>query len=139
MRVRHLTIIAAVVLAAACEPDHSSTVGISGFGGSGGATHLVFTVQPGNTAAGAAIVPAVRVTAAASSGSTDPTFVGNVVVAIGANPGGGGLSGTRTVTAVAGAATFSNLSINSAGAGYTLTATAANLGSATSVAFTVTP
>jgi len=139
MRVRHLTIVAAVVLAAACESDHSSTTGISGFGASGGATHLVFSVQPGTTAAGAAIVPAVQVTAATSSGSIDPTFVNNVIVAIGANPGGGGLSGVRTVTAIAGVATFSNLSINSAGAGYTLTATASDLGSATSAAFTVTP
>jgi hypothetical protein len=47
-------------------------------------------------------------------------------------------SGTATATAVAGVATFSNLSINSAGTGYTLTASAATLTSATSSAFNVT-
>ena len=41
-------------------------------------------------------------------------------MAIGTNPGGGTLSGTTTVAAVAGVATFSNLSINKAGTGYTL-------------------
>src|SRR2546430_17508951 len=51
-------------------------------------------------------------------------FTGNVQVAIEANPGGGTLSGTATVAAVAGVATFSTLSINRTGAGYTLTAAA---------------
>jgi len=37
-------------------------------------------------------------------------------------PGGGTLSGTTTLSAVSGVATFSNLSIDKSGAGYTLTA-----------------
>ena len=139
MRVKHLATVAALALAAACDSTGSSTIGVSGFGGTGGATHLVFTVQPTTTGAGLAIVPAVQVTAATSSGSVDPAFINSVIVSIGTNPGGGGLSGTRTVTAIAGVATFSNLSINNAGSGYTLTAAASNLGSATSVAFTVNP
>ena len=43
-------------------------------------------------------------------------------MAIGTNPGGGTLSGTSPVAAVAGVATFTNLSIDKAGTGYTLTA-----------------
>ena len=46
----------------------------------------------------------------------------SVTLAIGTNPGSGTLSGTVTVAAVNGVATFSNLSINKAGTGYTLTA-----------------
>src|SRR5205814_8097473 len=49
----------------------------------------------------------------------------------------GTLSGTKTVAAVAGVASFSGLSIDKAGTGYTLTATGA--GSATSAAFNITP
>ncbi len=139
MRVKHLVIVAAVALAAACEDGGIGTTGISAFGGTGGATHLVFTVQPSTTVAGVGIVPAVKVTAATSSGSADPTFVSAIVVTLGTNPGGGSLSGTRTVTANAGVATFSNLSISAPGNGYTLTANATNLGSVTSVAFSVTP
>ncbi len=47
----------------------------------------------------------------------------SVTVAIGTNPGPGGtLAGTKTVAAVAGVATFSGLSIDKTGTGYTLTA-----------------
>ena len=48
-----------------------------------------------------------------------------VTIAIGANPGGGTLSGTTTATVSGGVATFSNLSINQPGTGYTLVATSA--------------
>src|SRR2546422_9307793 len=63
-------------------------------------------------------------------------FSGDVTVAIGTNAGGGTLSGARTHAAVSGVATFSGLSIDKAGTGYTLTATGA--GSATSAAFNIT-
>jgi len=104
----------------------------------GAAAQLVFTVQPSTTTAGASIAPAVRVTARDAQGNTVPSFTGNVAVAIGTNPGGI-LSGTTTVAAVAGVATFSALSIDKAESGYTLVATANGLGSATSLPFTITP
>ncbi|TLY49131.1 MAG: hemagglutinin, partial [Gemmatimonadetes bacterium] len=100
--------------------------------------HLVFSVQPSNTAAGTSITPAVQVTAQDGSGNTDPTFTGNVTVALGANPGGGTLSGTTTVTAVSGVATFSGLSVDKSGTGYTLTGVATGLSTAISAAFNVT-
>jgi hypothetical protein len=100
---------------------------------------LAFTVQPSNVVAGASIAPAVQVTVRDVSGNLATTATNAITIAIGTNPGSGTLSGTATANAVAGVATFSNLSINTAGTGYTLTAAAAGLTSATSSAFNVTP
>src|SRR5205807_485492 len=52
-------------------------------------------------------------------------------------PSNGTLSGNTTVTVSGGVATFSNLSINNAGNGYTLTANSGSLTGATSAAFNV--
>src|SRR5205814_1484748 len=82
-------------------------------------------VQPSTTTAGAAITPAVEVTAQDASGNTASGFTGNITVAIGTNPSSGTLSGTKTVAAVAGVASFSRLSSHKAGTGYPLTATGA--------------
>ena len=101
-------------------------------------TQLVFTVQPSNATAGAAIAPAVQVTAQDPQGSTVTSFTGNVTVAIGTNQHGGTLAGTKQVAAVAGVATFSDLSIDRAGGGYTLQATGASL-STVSTPFTISP
>ncbi len=99
---------------------------------------LVFAQQPGSTQVGAAISPAVTVRAVDGGGSIVPSFTGIVTIALGANPGGGTLSGTTTAAAVAGVATFANLRISQPGAGYTLTASATGLAGATSASFTVT-
>ena len=101
------------------------------------ATQLAFTVKPSNTTVGTAISPPVRVTAQDGAGNTDASFNGTIYIALGANPGGGTLAGTRTIAAVNGVATFSNLSIDRTGSGYTLQATAAGLSGATSAAFNV--
>src|SRR5204863_6766932 len=98
----------------------------------GAATQLVFTVQPTTATAGAAISPAVQVTARDALGNTATAFTGSVIVAIGTNPDGGTLSGTATVAAVAGVATFAALSINKTGTGYTLNASATSLTGASS-------
>src|SRR6185503_12982381 len=74
-----------------------------------------------------------------SFGNTVTTSSASIAVAIGTNPGGGTLSGTTTATAVSGVASFSNLSINKVGTGYTLTAASAPLTGATSAGFTITP
>src|SRR5205814_219561 len=102
----------------------------------GAATPLVFSVQPSTTTAGAAITPAVEVTAQDASGNTATGFAGNITVAIGTNPSSGTLAGTLTHAAVAGVATFSGLGIDKVGTGDTLTATGA--GSTTSAAFNIT-
>src|SRR5439155_15594 len=105
----------------------------------GAATHLVFSVEPVATAAGAAITPAVQVTARDALENTATGFTGNVTVTLAANPTGGTLSGTTVVAASAGIATFSGLAINKAGTGYTLSATAAGQTGTTSTAFDITP
>lgn len=96
------------------------------------------TAQPSATVAGVAITPAVAVTVQTAAGVAVPLAGRSVTVAIGTNPGSGTLSGTVTAsTDATGVATFPDLSINKAGAGYTLAATSSALTSATSNAFTV--
>ena len=46
------------------------------------------------------------------NGNTVTTATNSITMAIGTNPGGGVLSGTNPVAAVAGVATFTNLSID---------------------------
>ena len=104
----------------------------------GPAAKLAFTVQPGNAAAGSAIAPAVAVSIEDASGNLVTTATTMVSIAIGTNPSAGTLAGTTSVAAVGGVATFSGLSINNAGAGYTLTASGTGLTGAMSSAFTVT-
>lgn len=101
------------------------------------ATRVAFTQQPSNVTVAAAITPAVRVTIQDDAGNTATSSTAAVTLAIGANPGGATLSGTTTVNAVNGVATFSNLSLNNAGTGYTLTAAASGLTGATSSTFNV--
>jgi hypothetical protein len=105
----------------------------------GTATQLAFTVQPSNTVAGAAISPAVLVTALDPAGNPVPDFTGDVTVTFGNNPGGSTLGGTTTVAAVNGVARFWDLSANKTGTGYWLRATASSLSAATSSVFSVTP
>jgi hypothetical protein len=103
----------------------------------GPAAQLVFTVQPSNVTAGASIAPAVKVAALDQLGNPATAFTGNVTMAIGTNPATGTLTGTTTVAASSGTATFSNLKIDKAGIGYTLVASATGLTGATSAAFNV--
>jgi hypothetical protein len=101
------------------------------------ATKLAFTGQPSNASAGSAIIPAVAVTVEDAAGNVVPVAGRSVTVAIGTNPGGT-LSGTTTAnTDASGVATFSNLSINNAGIGYTLATTSSGLAGATSNAFNI--
>jgi len=100
--------------------------------GVGPAAKVVFTVQPSNAVAGGVITPAVQVAIQDAQGNTVTTATTSITVAIGTNPASGTLSGTTTVAAVSGVATFSNLSLNPAGTGYTLTASATGLTGATS-------
>jgi hypothetical protein len=60
-----------------------------------------------------------------------------VTVSIAANPGGGTLAGTTTVTSSNGVASFGDLQINNAGAGYDLAASASGFTAATSAFFTI--
>ncbi len=102
------------------------------------ASKLAFIVQPAGAQAGAPISPAVTVAVQDASGNTVSSATTRIAIVIDANPAGGTLSGGTTVAAVGGVATFSSLSLDKAGTGYTITAAAAGLTWATSAAFNVT-
>jgi hypothetical protein len=87
--------------------------------------------------AGASIAPPVRLRVVDPSGATVTSFTGSVTIAIDVNPAGGTLSGTTTVAAVAGVATFPDLSIDRSGVGYRLSAGASAITSATSDPFSI--
>jgi VCBS repeat-containing protein len=102
-------------------------------------TQLAFTRPPQTTAAGASFSPSIQVTVQDAAGNTVTSANDAVTLAIGSNPAGGTLSGTVTVNAVNGVASFGNVSIDQVGSGYTLTASAAGLTGATSPAFDIVP
>lgn len=104
------------------------------------ANRLAFVTQPSRTLPFLPISPAVRVAVVDDVGNTIATFSGPVTIAIGHNGGlllPGTLSGTKTVNAVNGIATFSNLSIDQLGNGYTLTASGSGLEGAESTPFNI--
>ena len=88
----------------------------------GASDRLAFGTQPANALKDAIIAPPVTVRIQDASGNLDTAANRNVVIGLGNDPTGATLSGTTTVAAVNGIATFSNLSINKAGSGYTLVA-----------------
>ncbi len=101
------------------------------------ASQLVVTTQPpGGVTAGDGF--GLTVSAEDSYGNVNSTYASSVTIALANNPGGSTLAGTLTATAVGGVATFSNLTLNKAGTGYTLTATSGSLTSATTSGFNVT-
>lgn len=65
------------------------------------------------------------------------TATHSVTVALDANPGGATLSGTKTMSAVNGVATFPNLTLDKPGQGYTLIASASGLPNITSDPFNI--
>ena len=102
------------------------------------ASRVAFLVQPSNTVAGATISPPVQVEIQNTLGGRVTTSSAPVTLSLAANPGSGALSGTLTVAAVNGVATFSNLNVSRPGSGYTLAAASTGLTSATSTAFNIT-
>ena len=106
------------------------------------ATHLVVSGQPHDALPYpvATIQPPVQVSALDAQGNTVTTFTGPVTIAIERNAGRfwpGTLRGTLTVTAANGVATFSDLSIDQPGSGYTLRVAAAGLTGAESAPFAI--
>src|SRR5947208_2790628 len=134
MRTGFLTAIAVSVplLIVACGGDAGPTQPAA-------PTKLVFTVQPTNATAGVAIASAVQVAIQDASGNTVTSATAAVTVALGTNPGGGTLLGTKTVNAGAGVASFGDLVIERAASGYTLVASSGALTGATSVPFAIAP
>jgi hypothetical protein len=102
---------------------------------------LTFSTQPEFAFADQPVGPGVGVTVLNSQGDT--AFSSTVTISIAIRPGTGNpgahLNGTRQVAAVDGTARFWDLSIDSAGVGYQLWATAAGLRSVFSDSFDVAP
>ena len=81
----------------------------------------------------------LSVTAKDSSGNVDTSFDNTVTVALLSNPGGATLGGTLSVAAVDGVATFSALTLDQLGDGYTLRLSSDGLTSVTTNSFGVIP
>lgn len=101
------------------------------------ATQLVFAQQPTSATQGTVVSPPVTVEVRDVNGNLVTSATNSVTLTIGTNPGGGILGGTVTVAAVAGVATFADLSIDLPGSGYTLVASSGTLTQATSAAFDI--
>jgi hypothetical protein len=89
----------------------------------GAATRLAFIQQPTNVMAGVAIAPAIVVEAQDAGGNRVTTFNGLITLALQSPPPGVALGGTVSAGAESGRATFTNITLNRAGTGYTIIAT----------------
>lgn len=105
----------------------------------GPASRLVFSAQPSTAVSNATLSPAIRVSVQDAFGNVVTGDTRTVSLALGNNPGFGTLSGTTSVAASAGLATFSDLSLDRTGSGYTLVASASGVSSAVSAGFDITP
>ena len=109
--------------------------GINVAAATGPATQLVVTTPPASVTVNAAF--GLTVNAEDDSGNTDTTYNGPVTLALSGGTSGAMLGGTVTGTAANGVATFTNLTINMVGTGYTLSASSGTLTAATIPGITV--
>ena len=109
----------------------------------GAPTELRFAVQPSAATADSVIKPPVRISAYDSLGNEATNFTGSIRVALGTDASvlkNAHLAGRTLVAAAGGVATFTDLTIDQPGAGYTLTAAlGAAAPVATSAPFDVAP
>ncbi len=98
---------------------------------------VVTTAVPNSVTAGTPF--SFAVSAEDANGNVNSTFNGNVTVAFSNNAGGSTLGGSATVGAKNGVATFSGLTLNKVGAGYSLQTTSGSLNPANTASFSVTP
>jgi hypothetical protein len=100
------------------------------------ASQLTVTAHPpGIVGAGSAFD--LVVAAEDPFGNVDPTFGGSVTVSFSNNPGGATLGGTLTAAAQSGVATFTGLTLDQPGTGYTLQASTPGLTTACTAALNV--
>jgi len=105
------------------------------------ASVLVITSQPTDEQVNVNISPAIQVAVRNSAGQTISTSTATIAVQITSATGTAGatLQGTTQQVATNGVALFNNLSINTAGTGYTLTFSSLGLTAAVSQPFAITP
>ncbi|MEE8422825.1 MAG: SwmB domain-containing protein, partial [Dehalococcoidia bacterium] len=105
----------------------------------GGAAQIAIQTQPGGGTGGTAwSQQPVALIQDADGNTVTSDSTTEVTVSINNNAGSGTLSGTVTVTAASGVVTFTGLSIDKAGIGYTLDFTKSGLTTATSASFNIT-
>jgi Bacterial Ig-like domain (group 3)/Bacterial Ig domain len=124
--------------------SYGTTAAVDGLSGSpvtftstatvGAPVALAFDVQPTSTGVGQTITPAVEVSVRDAQGLLVTTSTKLITLTSSVNKS---LDGVVAVHAIAGVATFSGLSINQAGSGFTLTAHASGLGDAVSDPFDI--
>jgi hypothetical protein len=101
--------------------------------------HLAYLSEPATTVAGEALDPAIQVEVRDAGGTRVADAGMAITLALGTNPGSGTLAGTKTVNAVNGVASFSGLSIEKTGQGYSLVASSVGIPSVISPGFDVLP
>ena len=104
----------------------------------GAATKLVYGQQPSNTPGGGIITPPATVRVLDANNNLVANSGASIQIALQNNPGSGTLAGSLTLAAIGGIATFSDLSIDKIGTGYTLRATSGALTGVTSSGFNIT-
>jgi hypothetical protein len=100
----------------------------------GSANRLVFLVGPTDRVVGEKFAPSLQVQVQDAGGNPVLAATGTITITSSVNAT---LTGTPTATPILGTATFNNLAITKVGTGYTLTALASGVQSATSGAFDV--
>ena len=98
---------------------------------------LAFGQQPHNAMVNATLIPPVTVEIRDGAGNLVPNATNTVTLSLTTYPPGAILSGTLSKAAVAGVATFDDLKLDQAFAGYTIFATAEGLAWATSNIFDI--
>ena len=98
---------------------------------------LTFIAQPAGTTAATTLDPVLVEVDDAFGNITSSTM--SITITLSGGGGNAHLSGTKTVAAVNGIATFADLSVDAAGNGYKLTVSATNLSGATSAPFDISP
>ncbi len=102
------------------------------------ANHLVISA-PAATSVTAGVGFGLTLQAEDGFGNLDTSYVSPVVLGLQANPGGSTLGGVNSVAAIAGVATFSNVTLDKPGSGYILLASSGLLGGTTTLPITVSP
>jgi autotransporter-associated beta strand protein len=101
-------------------------------------TQLAFATQPGNSSLGVILPQQPVVEVQDINGTVTPWANPTVSVAFGSNPGLGLLAGTTNILASGGVATYNDLAVTlGGGSGFTLSASAPSLASATSATFNI--
>ena len=120
-----------------CCSDYPNVVGVVTLAAANAPTQLAVTTQPPGSVTSAKGF-GLAVSVENSAGNPDSDYTGSVTITLSTDPTGDTLRGTLTATVNDGIAVFSGLTLQDAGTGYAISATASGLSSVTTGAFDVT-